>query len=136
MRNYDRINALPPEGIERKRAHHRRGHRWPVRAAFLVTEEHMPAQNVTIYESLPMVGGSMDAAGDPAGYTSRGERELEAWMECLWYLCEKVPSLQTPGRTILDETFQANQGEPICSHYRLMEKWPDEMAPATVCVLP
>ena len=43
-------------------------------------------------------------------------------MECLWYLCGKVPSLQTPGLTILDETHQANIREPIYSHYRLMEK--------------
>jgi oleate hydratase len=56
------------------------------------------------------------------GYTSRGERELEAYMECLWYLCSKVPSLQTPGLTILDETHQANVREPINCHFRLMEK--------------
>jgi oleate hydratase len=65
----------------------------------------------------------MDASGNAKiGYTSRGERELEAYMECLWYLCGKVPSLQTPGLTILDETHQANLREPINSHYRLMEK--------------
>jgi oleate hydratase len=43
-------------------------------------------------------------------------------MECLWYLCGKVPSLQTPGMTILDETHRANLREPIHSKYRLMEK--------------
>ena len=43
-------------------------------------------------------------------------------MECLWYLCAKAPSLQTPGLTILDETHQANIREPIYSRYRLMEK--------------
>ena len=43
-------------------------------------------------------------------------------MECLWYLCGKVPSIQTPGRTILDETHEANVKEPIYSHYRLMHK--------------
>jgi oleate hydratase len=65
----------------------------------------------------------MDAAGNAkSGYTSRGERELEPYMECLWYLCSKVPSLQTPGLTILDETHQANVRERINSHYRLMEK--------------
>ncbi len=83
----------------------------------------MPAGNITIYEALPCVGGAMDAAGDAGhGYICRGERELEAYMECLWYVCGKVPSLQTPGMTILDETYYANIREPIYSHFRLMHK--------------
>jgi oleate hydratase len=124
MRNYDRINALPPEGIDSKRAHIIGGGiAGLAAAAFLVTDAHMPAGNVTVYEQLPAVGGSMDAAGDAQrGYTSRGERELEARMECLWYLCSKVPSIQTPGRTVLDETYEANRREPIYSHYRLMHR--------------
>ena len=80
-------------------------------------------ERVTIYESLPLMGGSMDAGGSAKeGYTSRGERELEPYMECLWYLCGKVPSLSKPGLTVLDETHQANVDERIDSHYRLMEK--------------
>ena len=124
MRNYDRINVLPPKGIENKSAHIIGGGiAGLASAAFLVTDAHMPPDHVIIYETLPVVGGSMDAAGDAEhGYTCRGERELEAWMECLWYLCGKVPSLQTAGLTILDETHQANLREPIYSHYRLMEK--------------
>jgi len=124
MRNYDRINALPPDRIAEKHAHIIGGGIAGLSAAaFLVTDASMPADHVIIYESLPSMGGSMDAAGDAkSGYTSRGERELEAYMECLWYLCGKVPSLQTPGMTILDETHQANLREPINSHYRLMEK--------------
>jgi oleate hydratase len=124
MRNYDRINALPPERIADKRAHIVGGGIAGLSAAaFLVTDAGMAADHVTIYETLPLMGGSMDAAGNAtSGYTSRGERELEAYMECLWYLCSKVPSLQTPGLTILDETHQANLREPIDSHYRLMEK--------------
>jgi oleate hydratase len=31
-----------------------------------------------------------------------------------------VPSVQTPGLSVLDETYQANVREPIYSHYRLM----------------
>jgi oleate hydratase len=123
MRNYDRINAPPPEGIAQKSAHIIGGGiAGLATAAFLVTDASMPADNVTIYETLPVVGGSMDAAGDAEhGYTCRGERELEAYMECLWYLCSKIPSIQTPGFTILDETHLANIREPIYSHYRLME---------------
>ena len=124
MRNYDRINAIPPPGIDTKRAHIIGGGiAGLAAAAFLVTDAHMPAGQVTVYESLPVLGGSMDGAGTAeGGYTCRGERELEAFMECLWYLCGKVPSLQTPGFTILDETHQANLREPICSSFRLMER--------------
>jgi oleate hydratase len=124
MRNYDRINAPAPPGIAAQHAHIVGGGIAGLSAAaFLVSDAHMPAANVTIYESLPRLGGSMDAAGSAAGgYTCRGERELEAFMECLWYLCAKVPSLQTPGLTILDETYRANVAEPISSRFRLMQK--------------
>lgn len=124
MRNYDRITAPVPANIGAKHAHIIGGGIAGLSAAaFLVTDAQMPAANVTIYDALPLVGGSMDAAGTAtSGYTCRGERELEAFMECLWYLCAKVPSLQTPGLTILDETYRANLREPIYSRYRLMEK--------------
>jgi len=124
MRIYDMVNASKPDGIEEKHAHIIGGGiAGLAAAAFLVSDAQMPAKNVTVYDQLAVVGGSMDGAGDAErGYTSRGERELEARMECLWYLCSKVPSIQTPGLTILDETYRANVREPIYSHYRLMEK--------------
>jgi len=124
MRNYDRVNAPAPENIELKTAHIVGGGiAGLAAAAFLATDASMPPNQIHIYESLPEVGGSMDAAGDHEfGYTSRGERELEARMECLWYLCSKVPSLQDPTLTILDETHRANIDEPIKSHFRLMER--------------
>ncbi|MBW4036609.1 MAG: oleate hydratase [Proteobacteria bacterium] len=124
MRNYDRINALPPHRIAEKHAHIIGGGLAGLAAAaFLATDASMPGGNITIYETLPVMGGSMDAADHAkGGYTSRGERELESYMECLWYLCSKVPSLQVAGLTVLDETHQANLREPITSHFRLMEK--------------
>lgn len=122
MRNYDRINAPAPKDIEKKKAHIIGGGIAGLSAAVsLVTDAHMPAGNITIYESLPVVGGAMDGAGDAErGYICRGERELEARMECLWYVCSKIPSLKTPGMTVLDETHEANLREPIYSHFRLM----------------
>lgn len=124
MRIYDQVNAPAPKDIDKKRAHIIGGGIAGLSAAIaLIEDAHMPAANITIYESLDVVGGAMDAAGDHAnGYTSRGERELEARMECLWYICSKVPSIQTPGMTILDETYRANVREPIYSHYRLIHK--------------
>ncbi|CEG55726.1 oleate hydratase [Legionella fallonii] len=124
MRNYDRINALPPKDIDKMHAYIIGGGLAGLSAAIsLVTDAHMPPANITIYDSLPLMGGSMDGAGDSIkGYTCRGERELEARMECLWYICSKVPSIQTPGMTVLDETHYANLREPIYSKFRLMHK--------------
>jgi oleate hydratase len=121
---YDQVNACIPDGIERKTAHIIGGGiAGLAAAAFLATDAHMPAGNITVYEDLLVPGGSMDGVGDSsAGYVCRGERELEAHMECLWYLCSKVPSLKRPGRTVLDETRESNCREPISSHWRLIEK--------------
>src|ERR1035437_10723121 len=92
-------------------------------AAFLASDAHMPAGNITGSEDLAVPARSMDGAGDPSrGYVCRGERELEAHMECLWYLYSKVPSLKRPGRTVLDETREFNCREPISSHWRIIEK--------------
>ena len=124
MKNYYRINALPPKGIERKRAHIVGGGiAGLATAAFLVDDAHMPAKNITIYESAAVDGGCLEADWDPkaAGYKNRGSRMFERRYECLYYLMEKIPSTQTPGRTLLDETYQANVDNPTRSGLRLME---------------
>jgi oleate hydratase len=121
---YDRVNATVPEGIDDKSAHIIGGGLAGLAAAaFLATDAHMPAANITVYEELPTLGGAMDGSGDAVtGYVNRGERELEAHMECLWYLFSKVPSLGRPGRTVLDETREFNCREPISSHWRIIER--------------
>ena len=125
MRNYDRINAVPPKGIESKRAHIVGGGiAGLASAAFLVLEAHMPGENITIYEAEAVNGGCLDAHWDPkvAAYRNRGSRMFERRYECLSYLMEKIPSTQTPGRTLLDETHQANVDNPTRAGLRLMEK--------------
>lgn len=121
---YDRVSATVPDGIELNTAHIIGGGLAGLAAAaFLATDAHLPAANITVYEELPAPGGSMDGTGDAiTGYVNRGERELEAHMECLWYLFSKVPSLTRPGRTVLDETRAFNCREPISSHWRIIEE--------------
>ena len=82
----------------------------------------MPGENITIIEKLPDVGGSMDGTKKEFGYQCRGERELEPYMECLWYLCSKVSSLENPGRTVLDDVVDFNKDEPIHSESRALVK--------------
>jgi oleate hydratase len=132
MNNYDRINALPPEGIERKRAHIVGGGiAGFATAAFLLDDAHMPAENVTIYEAGEVAGGCLEAVWDAkaAGYKNRGSRMVERRYDCLFYLMSKIPSTQTPGRTILDETYQANVDNPTKSGLRLMERQGKKRSP-------
>ncbi len=44
-------------------------------AAFAIRDGGVPGRNITIYESLPVLGGSLDAGGNPQeGYSFRGGR--------------------------------------------------------------
>jgi oleate hydratase len=125
MKIYDLFyNAKAPKGIEKKKAYIVGGGLAGLAAAaFLADDIHMPAKNITIYEKMNDVGGSMDGTGKAvSGYLCRGERELEPFMECLWYLCSKAPSLRHKGRTVLDDVVDFNKDEPIHSEYRIIEK--------------
>lgn len=90
-------------------------------ATYLSDDIHMPAKNITILESSSNLGGSMDGKGNAnSGYLCRGERELEPYMECLWDICSRVPSLRHEGRTILDDVWDYNYEHPLHTNYRLV----------------
>lgn len=124
MRNYDRVHPRKPEGIENRHAYIVGGGIAGLSAAaFLVRDAQMPGKNIIVYDQLPVFGGSMDACGNAeTGYISRGERELEPYMECLWDLFSTIPSLYEEGRTVLDETRECNKNLEINSSHRLWEK--------------
>ncbi|MCP9328681.1 MULTISPECIES: oleate hydratase [Liquorilactobacillus] len=125
MRQYDNIRSEIPENIDKKKAHIIGGGiAGLANAVFLIDDGYMSGKNITIYEKLPVVGGSMDAADADHnfGYTCRGERELEPNMECLWYLCSKIESVDSPGMTILEETVAANKHDLIDSKTRILWK--------------
>lgn len=116
-------HALKPEGIEHRKAYIVGGGiAGLAAAAFLVDDAGMLGENITILEAHSNVGGAMDGVRREYGYQNRGERELEAYMECLWYLCSKVPSLENPGRTVLDDVVDFNKDEPIHSECRALVK--------------
>jgi oleate hydratase len=72
-------HAPKPEGIERRKAYIVGGGIGGLAAAaFLVDDAQMPGENITILESLSLVGGSMDGVREKSGYKNRGERELHA----------------------------------------------------------
>lgn len=121
MKQFDHVRAHKPENIENRKAYIVGGGIAGLASAvFLIDDGYMPGNNVTIFEKLPDVGGSMDATKNKQGYVCRGERELEPYMECLWYLCNKIPSLDTPGRTIMEETVDVNKAHKIYSNARVL----------------
>ena len=79
MKQFDNIRAHKPEGIEDSKAYIVGGGVAGLASAvFLIDDCYVPGENVTIYDQLPIMGGSMDGAkvGEDK-YTCRGERELE-----------------------------------------------------------
>lgn len=83
--------APAPEGIEERNAHIIGGGIAGLAAAvFLIDDAGMPGKNITLYEKRNSLGGCCDAYSGEAGYICPGERELEPFMECLWYLCSKI----------------------------------------------
>ena len=120
MVNYDRIKTLKPEGIENKRAYLIGGGIGSLAAAeYLIRDGHMNAKNITILEERNIMGGSMDGAGNAEdGYVALGGREMEEHYECMWDLFGGVPSLEEPGRTVLDEFRELNIADPNYSNCR------------------
>jgi oleate hydratase len=46
-------------------------------AAFMIRDGGIPGENISTFEGLRLMGGSLDGAGDPAeGYSMRGGRML------------------------------------------------------------
>lgn len=115
-------HAPKPEGIENRSAHIVGGGIAGLSTAvFLIDDAGMPGKNITLYEKRRDVGGCCGVIGNEGAYVCPGEREMEPYMECLWYLCSKIPSLDTPGRTVLDETVDANREAPIHSECRILQ---------------
>jgi len=92
-------------------------------AAFLLRDGSVPGENVTILEAGPIMGGSLDGAGDPAaGYSMRGGRMLTTDnYECTWDLYQSIPSLHNAGRTVFDETVEFNEQHKSHALARLVD---------------
>ena len=93
-------------------------------AAFLVRDAGVPGPNITIYEAMPVLGGSLDGGGNPEeGYTLRGGRMLTFDnYECTWGLFRSIPSLNHPGKTVFDETMEFNELHKSDARARLVDR--------------
>lgn len=93
-------------------------------AAFMIRDAGVSGDQITIYEALPVLGGSLDGAGTPeTGYSLRGGRMLTTDnYECTWDLYKSIPSLLTPGLSVYDETLAFNREHLPESMARLVDK--------------
>ncbi len=93
-------------------------------AAFMIRDGGMAGNNITIYEAMPVPGGSMDGGGNAEeGYTLRGGRMLTTDnYECTWDLFKSIPSLRHPGRSVYEETIAFNEKNIPHSMARLVDK--------------
>ncbi|RAJ06917.1 oleate hydratase [Chitinophaga skermanii] len=91
-------------------------------AVFLIRDGQMKGDRIHIYEELPLPGGTMDGIwNEQKGYIIRGGREMEVHFETIWDLFRSVPSLETPGASVLDEYYWLNKEDPSFSYARVIE---------------
>jgi len=93
-------------------------------AAFLIRDGGLSGANISILEAGPLMGGSLDGAGDAEhGYSMRGGRMLTTDnYECTWALFKSIPSLTQPGQSVFDETMAFNAQHVSHAMARLVDK--------------
>jgi oleate hydratase len=93
-------------------------------AAYSIRDGAVPGSQITILESAAVLGGSLDAAGDPArGYSMRGGRMLTFDnYECTWDLFRTIPSLNRKGMSVFDETVAFNAAFKSHARARLVDR--------------
>ena len=90
----------------------------------LIRDGGFAGGQISIFEAAPVMGGSLDGAGDPSnGYSLRGGRMLTTDnYECTWDLFGSIPSLEHAGQTVLQETVAFNHKHPPHSMARLVNE--------------
>ena len=93
-------------------------------AAFMIRDGKLPGGNISILEASPVLGGSLDGSGDPAGgYSMRGGRMVTTDnYECTWDLYKTIPSLNHRSQTVFDETVEFNEKHKANSMARLVDR--------------
>ncbi len=93
-------------------------------AAFMIRDGGVSGDNIIILEANPLMGGSLDGAGDAEqGYSLRGGRMLTTDnYECTWDLFKTIPSLASAGVSVYDETVSFNEKHKAHSMARLVDR--------------
>ena len=90
----------------------------------MIRDGGMAGENITIFETAPLLGGALDAAGNARdGYSMRGGRMLTTDnYECFWDLYTTIPSLNGPDMTVYDEVIEFNKIKKAHSKARLVDR--------------
>lgn len=93
-------------------------------AAFLIRDGGLDGRNITLFDALPLPGGSLDGGGDALhGYTLRGGRMFTTDnYECTWDLFKSIPSLEHAGQSVYDETLAFNALHVSHAKARLVDR--------------
>nr|WP_314464027.1 oleate hydratase [uncultured Clostridium sp.] len=93
-------------------------------AAYLIRDCKMPGNQITIFEGMPVFGGSNDGIGTPAkGFVCRGGRMLnEETYENFWELFRSIPSLSKQGKSVTEEILDFDHAHPTSAKARLIDK--------------
>lgn len=113
-----------PEGVDEKSAYIiGTGLAALTAACYLVRDGQMPGAHVHILEKDPIPGGACDGWEYPQlGYVMRGGREMDNHFEVMWDLFHSIPSIETPGVSVLDEYYWLNKKDPNYSLCRATQK--------------
>ncbi|GLB32124.1 oleate hydratase [Lacrimispora amygdalina] len=93
-------------------------------AAYLIRDCKMPGNQITIFEGMPIFGGSNDGIGTPEkGFVCRGGRMLnEETYENFWELFRSIPSLSKKGKSVTEEILDFDHTHPTSAKARLIDK--------------
>ena len=123
--NYEAfVRPLKPEGVDQKSAYIvGSGLAALAAACYLVRDGQMKGENVHVLEKEPVPGGACDGLYyNNVGYVMRGGREMDNHFECMWDLFRSIPSIETPGLSVLDEYYYLNKKDPNYSLCRATHK--------------
>lgn len=98
-------------------------------AAFMIRDGDVLGHNITIFDELGALGGSLDGTGSPQdGYVLRGGRMLENKYLCTYDLFSSIPTLDD-SETVTQEIFRWNETMKTSSKSRLVRDGHRQTAP-------
>jgi oleate hydratase len=90
-------------------------------AVFLVRDAGVPGDQITLFEALPVLGGSLDGSGGPeTGYLTRGGRMFEPHFVCTFALLGTIPSADDSTISAAQDILAFNADVPGSSDCRLV----------------
>jgi oleate hydratase len=79
-------------------------------AAYFIKDGGIPGNQITLFEGMPLLGGSLDGSGCPEdGYVLRGGRMLNFSYVCTYDLFKFIPSLTNPDVSVYNEIISFNK---------------------------